>query len=241
MRVNTRSPTLPPSPIRGPSLERLPEILGLSDGARLGPPADCYNQHMAIRQPGSARPKIPTRPRWQSRYHGVRMTPEQFLALPEEKPYLEYIDGLVVQKPMPTSEHGLLVIELGSVLREYRRAHGGAVGADARAALGDLPSYRLPDVSYWAPGNHVADDKLPSVAVEIRSRSQTLEEQREKCRVFRRSGVEACWLIDPVSRSAELFEARQDGVPVSKLTAVCMPGFELTVADLFSALDEQRS
>jgi Uma2 family endonuclease len=95
-------------------------------------------------------------------------------------------------------------------------------------------------VSYWAPENKVADDKLPSIAVEVRSRSQTLEEVREKCRVFRRSGVEACWLIDPVSRSAEIFEGRRDGVPVSHLTAACMPGFELAVADLFSALEQQN-
>ena len=195
---------------------------------------------MAIRQPRSARLKIPTRPRWQSRYHGVRMTPEQFLALPEEKPYLEYVDGMVVQKPMPTSEHAILVMELGLHLGLYRRTHGGAVGAEARAALGDLPSYRLPDVSYWAPGNKVADDSLPSVVIEVRSRSQTLEELREKCRVFRRSGVEACWLIDPVSRSAELFEGSREGVSVSRLTAGCMPGFELALADLFSALDQQH-
>ncbi len=167
------------------------------------------------------------------------MSPEQFLALPEEKPYLEYVDGMVVQKPMPTSEHGILVMEVGLQFGLYRRSHGGAVGAEVRAALGDLPSYRLPDVSYWAPGNKVADDKLPSVAIEIRSRSQTLEELREKCRVFRRSGVEACWLIDPVSRAAEVYEGRRDGVSVSQLTAGCMPGFELAVAELFSALDQQ--
>ena len=60
---------------------------------------------MAIRQPESRprqRPKIsiPRRPAWQSRYHGVRMSPEQYLALPEVKPYLEYVDGVVLQKPM---------------------------------------------------------------------------------------------------------------------------------------------
>lgn len=167
------------------------------------------------------------------------MTPEQFLALPEEKPYLEYVDGMVVQKPMPTSEHALLVMELGLHMGLYRRDHGGALGAEARAALGDLPSYRLPDVSYWAPNNKVGDDKLPSVAVEIRSRSQTLEELREKCRVFRRAGVETCWLIDPVARTAELFEGERDGVRVSQLSAACMPSFELKVADLFAALDQQ--
>ena len=68
---------------------------------------------MAIRQP-QHRIKPPTRPKWQSKYHGVRMTPEEYLALPEEKPYLEYIDGMVVQKPMPTNEHAKLALEVGA-------------------------------------------------------------------------------------------------------------------------------
>ena len=43
-----------------------------------------YNAGMAIRQPSAPRAKPPTRPRWQSKYHGVRMTPEEYLALPDD-------------------------------------------------------------------------------------------------------------------------------------------------------------
>lgn len=41
------------------------------------------------------------------------MTPEQYLALPEEKPYLEYIDGMVLQKPMPNEQHARVALEVG--------------------------------------------------------------------------------------------------------------------------------
>ena len=198
---------------------------------------------MAIRQPRQApgKPKPPTRPKWQSKYHGVRMTPEQYLALPEEKPYLEYIDGMVVQKPMPTEEHGILVAQLVFELELYRRDHGGTLGPEIRAALGELPSYRLPDISFWAPDRPFGNGLPPSMGIEVRSRSQTSVELREKCRVFRRSGVDACWLIDPVSRTAELFEGKSDAMRIELLKAACLPGFELKVGTLFGRMDEQLS
>ena len=192
---------------------------------------------MAIRQPRQPRIKPPTRPKWQSKYHGVRMTPEEYLALPEEKPYLEYVDGVVLQKPMPTEEHGILVAQLVFHLEVYRRVRGGTLGAEIRAALGQLPSYRLPDVSYWVPGRPVGNGLPPTLGIEVRSRSQATVELREKCRVFRRSGVEACWLIDPVTRTAEVFEGDRDGVVVDVLKAECIPGFELGLPELFAVVD----
>jgi len=44
---------------------------------------------------------------------GRRLTAQEFLELPEEKPYLELIDGEVVQKPLPQEQHGFLALELG--------------------------------------------------------------------------------------------------------------------------------
>ncbi len=193
---------------------------------------------MAIRQPNHPRPKPPARPRWQSKYHGVRMTPEQYLALPEEKPYLEYIDGMALQKPMPQEEHAELVAELIHRLKTWMAEHGGRIGPEARAKLGDLPNYRLPDLSYWKPGIPRGEEAPPTLAVEVRSKVQAVAELRRKCEFLRSSGVEACWLIDPVSRTAEVFEGRaKSGRRVETLTAQCLPGFELALGDLFAILD----
>ena len=54
---------------------------------------------MAVTDP-SARPDTPDlTPR--SRWVGARMTLDEFLALPEEKPYLEWDRGVVLQKDVP--------------------------------------------------------------------------------------------------------------------------------------------
>ena len=97
-----------------------------------------YNAGMAIRQPSAPRAKPPTRPRWQSKYHGVRMTPEEYLALPEEKPYLEYVDGVVLQKPMPNEEHGRIAFRIGFLIQTWL---GSTVATKAWAHHAGVQSY----------------------------------------------------------------------------------------------------
>ncbi len=191
---------------------------------------------MAIRTP---RPKRQER-QATSRYHGMRMTEKEYLALPEEKPYLEYVDGVVLQKPMPNIEHtlltGHLIIELGL----YARRTGGHVGPEARTRFTDGANYRLPDVSYWSSPGRPANDSVPTLAIEVRSPGQTMGELREKCRFFRRNGVEVAWLADPESRTVEVFEEGRDAEALAApaiLTSPALPGFELDLTGLFGVLD----
>jgi Uma2 family endonuclease len=194
---------------------------------------------MAIRQPSPPRIKPPTRPKWQSKYHGVRMTPEQYLALPEDKPYLEYIDGVVLQKPMPNEDHGVLAFRIGYLIQVWLGSVPARIGVEVRARLGELPNFRLPDVSYWRPDAPFGRGEPPTLAAEIRSPDQTLAELRRKCEFLRSTGVETCWLIDPIARTAELYDGRRKvGRPAETLTAACLPGFELRLADLFAILED---
>ena len=106
-----------------------------------------------------------------------------------------------------------------------------AVGAFANAEnvlakLGDLPNYRLPDVSYWKAGIPRGQEAPPTLAAEVRSKDQTLAELRRKCEFLRSAGVETCWLIDSISRSAALFEGATAGRCTETLKADCVPGFE---------------
>lgn len=168
------------------------------------------------------------------------MSEAEYLALPEEKPYLEYVDGLVLQKPMPTAAHRRLVNYIDIELGLYaRRSHGDA-GPEGRIRLGDGPNYRLPDAAYWAPGQTSGDDSIPTLAVEVRSPGQTMDELRAKCRFYRRNGVGACWLIDPESRTVELFEGDAGAQPrgiEEELSCALLPGFSLVLKDLFAVLD----
>src|SRR4051794_15479513 len=59
-----------------------------------------------------------------SPWDGQRMTLEEFLALPEQKPALEYIDGVVRQKvaakPVHASIQAFLIETMGPFVRRHR-------------------------------------------------------------------------------------------------------------------------
>jgi Uma2 family endonuclease len=168
------------------------------------------------------------------------MSEAEFLSLPEEKPYLEYVDGVVLQKPMPNKDHSRLVKLMILALAAYERSNGGNSGPDQRLRLPDGSGFRIPDAAYWAPGRDDGDDSVPSLAIEVRSPDQTLAELRRKCRSFRENGVDVCWLVDPSSRSVEVFEGERDGEALSgdaSLETPVMPGFTLSLSELFAVLD----
>ena len=169
------------------------------------------------------------------------MSERDFLALPEEKPYLELVDGVVEQKPMVSKEHGRLIGELSGHLFVYERQirrTGGVFGPEVRVRL-DARNYYLPDNSYWAPEAESGDDSTPTVAVEVRSPNQSMTKLREKCRRYLAAGSAAAWLIDPKARTIEVFEAAGSRSLRSgdTLTSEAMPGFELALDDLFAVLD----
>ncbi len=191
---------------------------------------------MAIRTP---RPKRQER-QAASRYHGMRMTEKEYLALPEEKPYLEYVDGVVLQKPMPNASHRKLVTRFVVALDSYATSVGGDSGPEGRIAFPTSSNFRLPDAAFWGPGVPSGDDSIPTLVVEVRSPGQTMGELREKCRFFRRNGVEVAWLADPESRTVEVFEEGRDAEALTApavLTSPALPGFELDLAGLFGVLD----
>lgn len=51
----------------------------------------------------------------------TRITLEEFLDLPEEKPALEYVDGAVVQKVPPSTPHSALQYDFCALVNNYAR------------------------------------------------------------------------------------------------------------------------
>jgi Uma2 family endonuclease len=66
---------------------------------------------------------------------------------------------------------------------------------------------------------------------------ETMASQRAKCRWFRAHGVDVCWLIDPASRTVEVFEGNRDGVRADGvLESAFLPGLRIPLDELFSGL-----
>lgn len=174
-----------------------------------------------------------------------KMTVEEYLAIPEEAPYLEYIDGEAIEKSMGDSWHVLVGGATGFAISMYGRTHGGRSGPSGRVEFGPegATQFRLPDQAYWAPSKPFKGGRAmqpPTLAIEIRSPDDSMASQRAKCRYYRNHGVDVCWLVDPESRTIEVFEDGRDGDVLGDgavLTSRHLPGFELSLRQLFAVLD----
>jgi Uma2 family endonuclease len=174
------------------------------------------------------------------------MSLEEFLALPEEKPALEYVDGVVGQKVAAKPVHADIQSFLIETLRPFaRRRRLGVVLSGARFVT---PTWApVPDVVFYrrerlhvrrAPDDFV---EAPDLAIEIISPGQTLADEAQKCLDLLESGTVVALLVLPAEEA--VFEFRQqmplgvlrgdDPLPIDDL----LPGLGLTARDLFEAVN----
>jgi Uma2 family endonuclease len=176
------------------------------------------------------------------------LTLEQFLALPEAEPPLEFgPNGRVSQKVSPTTEHSIVQAEFVARLNGYavpRRL--GRAFPELRITLGGLS--RVPDIVFYrqdrlprAPdGAWLRYPALPpDVVIEIASPDQMRDELLERCRWYVAQGTPLALLTDPAGRTVTVLEAGRSttlrGADVLPLDSP-LPGLSLTAAEVFAGL-----
>ncbi len=177
-----------------------------------------------------------------------RLTFEEFLRLPEEKPALEYLDGVVTQKMSPKGEHSTLeggLVELVNRLCSPRKA--ARAFPELRVTMGGKS--HVPDVSIYIwerierkPNGEVATDFTtpPDVAIEILSPRQSVTKLVARCAWYVANGVQAALLVDEKDRIILAFRPGHptfalrgdDPIPLADV----LPGFAATVRQVFDTL-----
>lgn len=180
----------------------------------------------------------------------VRVTVEEFLAMDETKPYLELIDGEVVCKAMPSPHHGLIVLEIGSQLRNYLKRSGeGRAFTEVRHQSADEQRVYLPDLNVTLRGRLPSErgrgpvERAPDFAIEVLSPDDRAARVLDRVQFYLRAGVELVWIVDPESRTVFVYrpgaapdERRAPGVLDAKPV---LAEFTLDLGELFSVLDEE--
>lgn len=178
-----------------------------------------------------------------------RLSLDEFLALPEKKPPLEYEDGEVTQKVAPKGRHSALqsgIVELVNRVVKPRRL--ALALTELRSTYARMS--RVPDVSVYRweripkdARGRIADDffEPPDIAIEIVSPGQRVNRLVRRCLSFVANGVGAALLIDPEDESVLLFRPNAPTVALSNddyidLTDV-VPGLRIRVQDIFAELD----
>jgi Uma2 family endonuclease len=158
----------------------------------------------------------------------------------------ELVDGVLVRKTMSSYE-SLLAMRVATLLNLFilPRALGWVLGPDGMLRL--WPGrVRIPDVSFISreqtpdgrfPQDQRIADLHPDLAVEILSDANTDEEMSEKRSDYFQSGTRLVWVIDPKTRSAEIFtspDLKQTIEPDGVLTGEpVLPGLTIPLAKVF--------
>lgn len=178
-----------------------------------------------------------------------RLTLDEFLAFPEQKPALELeSDGTVTQKVSPKGRHSTLQVAVVRMFDRFGLPCKVAMAfTELRVTFGGAS--RVPDVAVYrwdripiTPDGTVADDFFdpPDIVVEIASPEQRMAALIEHCNWFVENRVRAAVLVQPSDSSVRLF--RPDGEPRTlrgsdpiDLSDI-LPGFRVTVDELFASL-----
>ena len=176
---------------------------------------------------------------------------EAFLKLPETKPASEFVDGQIIQKPMPQGKHSTIQRDvctaIEAILKPERMARAYP---ELRCTFGGRSI--VPDVAVfaWERIPRDGDGKVANVfeiapdwTIEILSPDQSQTKVVRNLLHCLSNGTKMGWLIDPeeelvfvyfADRTLAVFDGKDHLLPVPEFAA----SFQLTVSELFGWLED---
>ncbi|MBD2360814.1 Uma2 family endonuclease [Anabaena minutissima FACHB-250] len=177
------------------------------------------------------------------------ITLDEFLKLPETKPASEYIEGKIIQKPMPQGKHsaiqGEFVPVINSVVKPQRIARAFP---ELRCTFGGRST--VPDITVFIWSRIPRDENgeiantfpiAPDWTIEILSPDQSQTKVTKNILHCLKHGTQMGWLIDPDEQTVFVYRPQQETevfdepdalIPVPSFAS----GLQLTIQDLFSWL-----
>jgi Uma2 family endonuclease len=177
------------------------------------------------------------------------MTLEAFLKLPEQKPALEFEDGVVTQKVSPKGRLSVLQSTVPERINQFARPRQMAFAfPELRTTYAGFS--RVPDVSVYrweripldATGQVLDEFFLPpDIAIEILSPGQRINALVRRCLWYVANGVSIALLLDPTDESVRRFAPHQPQMVLKGNDAVdlteVLPGFAVTVQEIYADLN----
>jgi Uma2 family endonuclease len=179
------------------------------------------------------------------------LTLDEFLTLPETEPASEYMDGQIIQKPMPQGKHSSIQTEFATTVNGKLRSQRIARAfSELRCTFGGRSI--VPDISVFIWARIVRDENgeianvfqlAPDWTIEVLSPAQSQTRVTKNILHCLDRGTEMGWLIDPEERTVFVYQPKQQtlvfDVPTQQIP---IPSFasnlKLTVEEIFNWLLE---
>ena len=178
-----------------------------------------------------------------------KLTLTEFLQQPETKPAREYIDGKIIQKPMPQGKHsaiqGELVTAINQVLKPAKVARAFP---ELRCTFGQRSI--VPDIVVLTWSQIPRDEQgeiantitvAPTWTIEILSPDQSQTKVIKNILYCLKNGTQMGWLIDPNEKTIFVYRPQQE-TEVFEESDMIIPvpnwaqNLQLTLADIFAWL-----
>jgi Uma2 family endonuclease len=179
------------------------------------------------------------------------LTLEEFLQQPETEPASEYIDGQIIQKPMPQGKHSIVQGELAAAINGVVKPKKLARAfPELRCTFGGRSTVLDIAVFVWSRiprdrGGEVANVFLiaPDWTIKILSPEQGQTRVIKNILHCLKHGTQMGWLIDPFEQTVFVFRPKQEMEVFDEPNAFLpVPEFaialKLTVKDLSAWLLE---
>lgn len=165
--------------------------------------------------------------------------------LEEGAPY-ELIGGRLIMNPAPVPYHQRISREIEFALYEFAKKNklGEVFDAPIDIHLGDKEVYQ-PDIIFISKERTSIIGKKniegpPDLVIEILSESTAYNDLRKKKKVYEEKGVLEYWIVDPESKSVEIFLLKdrkfislKEYTENENLESPMFPGFSLSLKEVF--------
>ena len=177
-----------------------------------------------------------------------KWTYEDYKKLPDDGRRYEIVEGALYVTAAPNFDHQYTVGEIFAALRTCIREHqlGIVISAPFEVYLPGIARVVQPDVLFLAservPRSGAAGfTGAPDLLVEVLSRSTARTDKVVKFSAYERAGVREYWLVDPRTRSVEVYSLSEEGTyemtgqytPGEMVTSTVLSDLALPVDDLF--------
>lgn len=171
----------------------------------------------------------------------VRLTYEDYAALPDDGRRYELHEGELSVTPAPGTSHQDILGNLFVIVREHVGARGlGRVFFAPVDCILENVTVVQPDLVYvetirLAIVSERGIEGPPTLAVEIISPSTTGIDRRRKLQLYARYAVPYYWIVDPTARTIEAYELAQglyrEAGTLSGITPASLPPFPDLILD----------
>ena len=173
-------------------------------------------------------------------------TYDDYLRIPDDGNRYEVVWGELIMPPSPNAAHQRVVLNLASVLLYHTTAHDlGAVYVAPFDVVLSEHNVLQPDILFIrkerlsiVTETHVAGS--PDLVIEVLSPGTAAFDRGRRMDAYAAFGVDHCWLVDPRSRSLEVYELRGERYELivrlmeeETFSPALLPGLTLSLAALW--------